>query len=275
MKGRLPNLIVIGAMKAGTTSLHNYLGKHPDIFMSTPKEIHYYSDDGQLKWTKERYMSHFITSKKIAGTSPQSYSKCHNKYYQNIPERIYKDTPNVKLVYLLRNPIERYKSHILESYHCDPIVDIEYSKESGNYWKTSLYGTQLQQYLKYFSIDQIQVITIEELNENPLAVMNQLFDFLEISPLQDESLFQEVKNSAFTKGIPRVIKAHIFYRMGKKVSKAYTEKVAKKIATKFYSEQLKKPQLSEMESKRLQNIFREDLVLLSQLTKRDFSKWNI
>ena len=98
MEGRLPNLLIIGAMKAGTSSLHEYLNLHPDIYMSNPKEIHYYADEFYQNKTKDWYTSFFKTDKKIAGTTPQSYTKYHNKYYQNIPERIYKDTPDVKLI---------------------------------------------------------------------------------------------------------------------------------------------------------------------------------
>ena len=84
MSGRLPNLLIIGAMKSGTSSLHDYLNLHPDIYMYNPKEIHYYADGTYGVKSKEWYASFFETDKKIAGTTPQSYTKCHNKYYKSI-----------------------------------------------------------------------------------------------------------------------------------------------------------------------------------------------
>src|SRR5690554_4933962 len=99
-KPRFPNLLIIGAMKSGTTSLHDYLNKHPDIFMSEPKEIHFYNDLSKL--TKEKYLDYFKTDKKVVGTTPQSYTKAHHIDFKNIPEKIFKDTPNVKLIYIVR-----------------------------------------------------------------------------------------------------------------------------------------------------------------------------
>jgi len=151
---RLPNLLIIGAMKGGTSSLHDYLSLHPEIFMSDPKEIHYYADGDYNKQSIDWYKSLFKTDKKIVGTTPQSYTKCHNKYYKNIPERIKRHNPDVKMIYIVRDPIERYTSHILESYHCDPAHDIQYSIESKNYLKTSMYYMQMEAFLKYFDLSQ-------------------------------------------------------------------------------------------------------------------------
>jgi len=210
MKGRLPNLLIIGAMKAGTTSLHNYLAKHPDIFMSDPKEIHYYADDkfhiNSIDW----YKGFFMTDKKIAGTSPQSYTKAHNKYYKNIPERIAKDIPDIKLLYIVRDPIERYKSHILESYHCDSPKDVKYSKESENYLKTSMYFFQVSEYLKYFNKEQIHILALEDLKENKLRELNNIFKFLDIKELSDISLFNFKSNTAEEKRIPYVLRTNIW-----------------------------------------------------------------
>ncbi|NOG58405.1 MAG: hypothetical protein HND54_11770 [Bacteroidetes bacterium] len=273
MDNRFPNLLIIGAMKSGTTSLHDYLNKHPDVFMSEPKEIHYYATNSKM--AKEEYLELFQSEKKIVGTSPQSYTKCHNKYYKDIPERIYKDTPHVKLIYIVRDPIERYKSHILESFHCDPIEDIEYSKSSGNYIKTSMYGLQLKAYLEFFDLSQIHILSLEDLNAKPLEEMNKLFDFLGIDQMKEAHLFQTKKNTAESKNIPRIIKSHFLYRIGKRINRRITQKIAERLAFRFFKEQLTKPQLYENEISDLKNYLKGDIDEFRRITGKKFEQWCI
>lgn len=275
MKGRLPNLLVIGAMKAGTTSLHDYLGKHPDVYMSDPKEIHYYADANYKKWSREKYMSFFQTDCKYAGTSPQSYTKCHNKYYENIPERIHKDTPDVKMIYIVRDPIERYKSHILESYYCDNMDDIKYSQQSGHYFKTSMYGMQLKQYLKFFEIDQIHILALEDLQDNPLVEMNKIFTFLGLPAMHGSNLFIEKRNSSESKGVPRVISDHILFRAGRKINKKLSYEIANIIASIFFKNQIAKPNLLESEIDELKRLLIDDINDFRRISGKDFNHWSL
>lgn len=275
MRPRLPNLLIIGAMKSGTSSLHEYLNLHPDIFMSEPKEIHYYADANYKNWSIDKYKSFFLTDKKIVGTSPQSYSKCHNKYYQNIPERIFKDSPDIQLIYIVRDPIERYRSHILESYHCDSQEDIKYSIESDNYIKTSMYGMQLKAYLKYFNPKQIYILSLEELKKDSLGEMNKIFDFLGVKNLSENNLFEFKVNLADEKLIPRIIKDSILYRLGAKLNLPFTNRLAKIVAKQFFRYQTKKRKLSDEEVQDLKSILREDIEMFKKLSGKSFSYWNI
>lgn len=275
MEGKLPNLLIIGAMKSGTSSLHDYLSLHPDIFMSGPKEIHYFADENYHLKTIDWYKSFFKTDKKIRGCSPQSYTKCHNKFYQHIPERIKKHKPDVKMIYIVRDPIKRYSSHILESYHCDPQEDILYSKESDNYLKTSMYYMQLQAYLKYFDLSQIHILSLEDLEKNRLDELNAIFRFLGVEELRDEKLFDFVTNAAETKAIPTVIRHHWLYRLGNKISRKITTKIANRIASNFFAHQLKKQVLTEKEEKELRTKLEEDVTNFRKITGKDFSNWSI
>lgn len=275
MVGRFPNLLIIGAMKSGTTSLHDYLDKHPDIFMSNPKELHYYADANYGIDTKEQYQNLFITDKKIAGTTPQSYTKAHHADYKNIPERIYKDTPNVKLIYIVRDPVKRYESHILESFHCDSQEDIKYSKESGNYWKTSLYGFQLSHYLEYFNKDQILIVDLDDLKSSRLGQMNRIFDFLSVPRLMDNELFNYTSNSAESKGIPRKVKDSLYYRLLNKISPKLAVSVGNKLAAQFYSKLMQKPLLSEAELEDIKSKLGKDVAEFRKMTGMEFKKWSI
>ena len=275
MEGVLPNLLIIGAMKSGTSSLHDYLSLHPEIFMSDLKEIHYFDDDNFLVKNEEWYKSFFKTDKKIIGCSPQNYSKAHNKYYQNIPGRIKELIPDVKLIYIVRDPVERYKSHVLESYYCDPPEDIKYSQESGNYLKTGMYYLQISEYLKFFDMSQIHVLSLEDLVKNKLHELNRVFRFLGVSEMTNESKFDFISNKSESKAHPRVISSSLWFRVGNKLLPGLTAIIARHLAQKFYSIQTRKPQLSEIEELELREQFKDDVAQFRELTGMQFENWSV
>jgi hypothetical protein len=275
MEGRIPNLLIIGAMKSGTSSLHGYLSLHPEIFMSIPKEIHYFDGDNYLLKSVDWYKGFFKTDKKIAGCSPQNYTKCHNKHYQHVPERIYEHCPDVKLIYIVRDPIERYKSHILESYYGDPLPDIEYSEESGNYLKTGKYFMQINEYLKYFSKEQIHILSLEDLIDDKLNELNAIFQFLGVAEMDDASQFDFVSKSSESKTFPRVVSDHILYRAGRKVLPGLSDNIASYITRKYFSHRTSKPELTFDDEVAVKKALKEDIERFKELTGKAFPQWNI
>lgn len=275
-EGRLPDFLIIGAMKSGTTSLHDYLGLHPDIFTSKTKEIHYFTDDKYTTFDLTWYKMHFITDKKIVGTAPQNYTKRHNKYYQNIPERIANHLPNAKLIYILRDPIERYKSHILENYYTEPLHDVRYNIESKHYEKTGLYYYQLQAYLKYFDLSQIHVTTLEDLVRDKLGTLNNIFRFLGVMEIDDAHRFDFVSNDYRSKILPYRIKTSIPYRILSKIAPIATDKLAlAPILKRYIIQKGKKKHLSASEIERLKAYYEADVNQLRQLTGLAFNYWCI
>jgi hypothetical protein len=276
MEGRLPDFLIIGAMKAGTTSLHDYLGMHPDIFTSSPKEIHFFADEKYFNHNIEWYKRHFITEKILAGTSPQNYTKCHNKYYQHIPERLKAYLPEIKLIYILRDPIERYRSHILENYFTESTHDVRYNIKSDHYVKTGMYFMQLQAYLLYFNLTQIHILTLEELESNRLNCLNRIFRFLGVSELQNDRLFNFVSNNHRDKTVPYYVKSSLIYRAARKVAPKLSERVITHSNLKFlFKRKGEKKLLSEKELDRLKTIYSEDVKQLRKLTGFPFDKWSV
>lgn len=104
LPNRKPDFIIIGAQKSGTTSLHHYLLQHPKLKGSKPKETHFFDKwinyDYRFKW----YENHFkaLSSKKLFFESSPNYI-----YYENVAKRIHKSYPNIKLILILRNPVNR------------------------------------------------------------------------------------------------------------------------------------------------------------------------
>ena len=116
------NTFIVGAAKCATTSLYRYLANHPDVFMSTPKELNYFSAT-ELK-NQELYYNEKVISnlgdyeeifhnadadgKKILGEASVSYL-----FYPSVPKKIFEYNKNAKIIIILRNPIERAFSHYL------------------------------------------------------------------------------------------------------------------------------------------------------------------
>ena len=101
----LPNLIVIGAPKGGTTSLHHYLGAHPDVFMSRRKELGLFDREDwrdRVEWYERQFPDR---PRGYAGESSPAYSM--HPTVAGVPERIHELLPDARLIYLVRDPVER------------------------------------------------------------------------------------------------------------------------------------------------------------------------
>ncbi|MBE9040779.1 sulfotransferase [Oscillatoriales cyanobacterium LEGE 11467] len=181
----ISNLFIVGAMKSGTTSLHNYLGEHPEIFMSQqPKETQYFVKE--LNWSKgeEWYLSIFASANgaRIVGESSTDYTKAPR--YQGVVERIAQFNPDARIVYIMRDPIERAISHywweVRWSAEGRPMK--EAVKSVKDIIDTSYYAMQLAPYLETFGRDRVMTLTLEELSANPQQNLAALFEWLEVDP---------------------------------------------------------------------------------------------
>lgn len=173
---RLPDFLIIGAMKAGTSSVHRYLQQHPDVLASTRKEIDFFSRHYRrgLPW----YMRQFGTGARVAGESSPNYLKAH--LWPEVAARIHRDLPAVRLVCVLRNPVDRTLSHYLHNVwrgrEARPFSRVV--EAAGNIVATSRYGWQLGHYLGYFPPEQIALVTTEELDRDPQGTLQRLLRFI-------------------------------------------------------------------------------------------------
>jgi hypothetical protein len=180
----LPTFIVIGAMKAGTTSLHAYLRAHPQVFMTNPKEPNYFAEE--LSWSKglDWYLNLFAGSDGAVarGEASTNYSKFPR--FPGVPERIAELLPDVKLVYVVRDPIERIRSQYLalasergQHHSLDDIL-----RADSPIVNLSMYRFQIDQYLAYFDESQMLVVTSESLRDHRARVLADVFDFIGVDP---------------------------------------------------------------------------------------------
>jgi hypothetical protein len=177
----LPNLVVIGGLKCGTTSLHHYLNLHPAVDMSRPKELNFFV--AELNWPlgAEWYASHFRGSEPVRGESSPHYTNLPR--FAGVAERMSEMLPEAKVIYMVREPIDRALSHYLHNvaggYEARP-VEAALGDPDSAYVLRGLYAMQLQPYLERFGSDRIEVVSREELKARREDTMRRVFRFLDI-----------------------------------------------------------------------------------------------
>ncbi len=162
MPAALPTLVVIGAMKCGTSALHTYLDAHPQIQMSEPKELNFFSG---LEWHRGMawYAAHFDGSMPVRGESSPGYTS------PDLPEaalRMAAVLPDVRLLFSVRNPVQRalsqYAHHRREGTERRPVEQALLDPDS-QYVSRGRYAERLEPYLQRFSADQLHVVVQERL----------------------------------------------------------------------------------------------------------------
>ncbi len=179
------NLFIIGAMKSGTTSLHNYLNEHPAIFMCEPKEPGFFVEELALSKGLEWYRGLFARAdgKVILGESSTHYTKL--PVYKGVAERIARFNPDARFIYLMRDPVERAISHYWHN-----VRDMKWGQE----WRSMLsavrhdpqyvafsdYAMQLKPYLDIFGRERVYATTFERMVENPDDLLREIFEWLRV-----------------------------------------------------------------------------------------------
>jgi hypothetical protein len=182
-RGALPNLIVIGGLKCGTTSLHHYLSLHPDVAMSRPKELNFFI--AELNWELGRgwYASHFDPGSPIRGESSPHYT--NRPRFEGVAERMRPLVPEARIVYVVRDPIERLLSHYLHNlgggYDPRPLAEALADDRSA-YWQRSRYAYQVEPYVEAFGADRVAIVSREELKAQRAATMRKVYAFCEVDP---------------------------------------------------------------------------------------------
>src|SRR3954454_18370055 len=174
----LPNLIIIGGLKCGTTSIHHYLGLHPAIQMSKPKELNFFVEEMNWDLGLDWYASRFDDRFEEGGESSPHYTNLPR--FEGVPERIKQSCPDARLLYMVRDPIKRILSHWVHAtgagYETGDLVEV-LSRPDTSYMNRSKYWMQLQPYLERFDRSQIEVIAQEELQGEREETMRKAFAF--------------------------------------------------------------------------------------------------
>jgi hypothetical protein len=189
--GGLPSFIIIGAAKAGTTSLHHYLAQHPALWMCPYKEPHFFSCDAIYERGLDWYKGLFADAKQgeLVGEASTSYSRWPQT--RQTPRLIHEHVPGAKLIYLVREPVARtqadclqalkYARYVLGDHSLDKSIDALIEQQPVLV-QTSEYIEQIEAYLRYFDRSQLLVLFQDELQQDPRAILRRIFEFLEVDP---------------------------------------------------------------------------------------------
>ncbi|PWJ43297.1 sulfotransferase family protein [Sediminitomix flava] len=189
------DFILIGAMKSGTTSLADNLAVHPQINFSEPKEPHFFCNSDWRKRLKEYEKCFKLNDQNLLrGEGTTSYAKY--PMHPHIVEDLYEYNPNLKIIYLMREPVSRAISHYI---HC-VLRKFEHEKEinkallnNSEYVNTGRYYMQIEPYLNVFGRHQVLLLPFEEYIQNSIGTYEKIANFLEIE--KDPFLKQKVTHS--------------------------------------------------------------------------------
>lgn len=193
--GRLPDFLVIGAMKAGTTTLYRHLCSHPDVFMPRLKEPDFFVAEKNWRRGLDWYRGLFggAGAAELVGEASTSYSKYPE--FTGVPGRIHETVPEARIIYLLRDPVDRmvsmYNHMLIYRQEHQPIERA--LLENPIYLDSSRYGLQLRRFLAFFGREQIHVSFSDDLFDDPVRATSDIARFLGLAPeaLAVESDFRE------------------------------------------------------------------------------------
>ncbi len=182
MAMRFPDFIIIGAMKCGTTSLKSDLSTHSEVY-TVPEEPRFFCSNRYHEQGLSRYLSHFEDrSESVVGESSGFYA--WDSWCEETVERMRRDVPDAKVLYIIRNPIERVGSHwawgISNGQPWGPIN--EAVREVDRLIEMSLYWRQIARYREHFPDDQIKVLFLEDLKADPRSFFRDCGQFLGVDP---------------------------------------------------------------------------------------------
>ncbi|MBT3417167.1 MAG: sulfotransferase [Flavobacteriales bacterium] len=291
------NFIVIGAMKAATTSLDTYLKQHPDIFMTKVKEPMFFNNFNQNKdykllgrkgnkiTTLEEYFSLFsdVENESAIGEASPAYI-----YNENAPQLIKEHLPDVKIIAILRQPVERAYSNYLHTKRADrenlnsfeQAIEIENQRIEDNwsplyhYIEKGYYSVQLKRYYNIFPKENIKVYLFEDVVKNPNETLKDIFKFLNV----DENIEVDTSKKSNVSGTPKGVMGYIlkkmrYYNLMPKfaISDYLPTFVVKLLFKSVYTKTEKLN--SDLRRELTSRFYNEEIKNLEKLIDKDLSSW--
>ncbi|PZD73252.1 hypothetical protein C1752_02325 [Acaryochloris thomasi RCC1774] len=292
---RLPNFLIIGAAKGGTTSLYYYLDQHPQIYMSPLKEprffaledeeLNFQNPDQSINHTSVTTLSEYhklfdgVTHETAIGEASPLYL-----YSAKAVDRIAHYVPDTKLIAVLRNPVDRAYScykHLIaqESLSFAEALQAEDKRIHQNwahlwhYRQGGYYYAQLKPYFERFDRSQLKIYLFDDLIASPLDVIRDLFSFLEVDDtFTPELTHKNVSNNPKVKILQNILSERNSLRSFAK--QVVPEQLRVSVANKVRSWNSKKFSAMPADIKeQLTKDYREDILSLQNLIERDLSRW--
>lgn len=295
----LPNFLIIGAQKAGTTALARHIGQHPQIFMSSIKEPGFFDFEDEPPHfdgpRDQELYSHVITDLKSYQELFQDVSDeiaigeatTWYLYSTKAPERIQHYVPDVRIVVILRNPVDRaysaFSHAVRDNREDSPNFEVALQKEEtriANNWEylwryteMGFYSAQLKRYFGLFNSDQIRVYLYEDLESKPAELLSDLCQFLKV----EASLISSSIGRRNVSGKPKNKVLHNFLSRPNPIKKSIRPLFSKDLRTRLKislsNQNRVKEEMSVTSRTQLRRLYRDEILTLQDMINRDLSTW--
>lgn len=272
-----PDFIIIGGMKCGTSSLFYYLSLHPEVGMSDIKEVDFFVKENNYQKGVDWYKARFDGAFKKYGEASPNYSKAH--YFEGVPRRMYTLLPDIKLIYLVRDPIARIVSHythnIADGREQRSLPEALKDVENNHYIMCSRYNWQLEHFLEYFSQEQIFVVNTHKLKNKRRQTLQAVFDFINVDPPfytrdYEREIHQTGQKRKRGKIGRLILESPVIKILKKNISDAVKDPVKKAVRPV-----VENPELTPDLKQKLQNILSPDVKALRTFAGQGFETWTV
>jgi hypothetical protein len=284
----LPTFFVIGAPKAGTTSLHHYLDQHPRVQMSALKEPRYFVISGaglsppvEQVTDRAEYERLFDPAVEVRGESSTDYTTHPRRC--GAPERIRELVPDGKFIYLVRDPVARTVSHfkmrVAAGGESRPLAAAlrDFDDPTSPYIWPSLYATQLRRYLQLFPPERFLVVDQADLLSDREATLAEVFGFLGVERELDPSLFEaELHEGHEVRAYPSFYAQTMNRVLGPRVR--WVPAGLRRGTRRAVERRLWPPRdvsVDDRLRRRLENVYAPEVARLRELTGKAFPTWSV
>ncbi len=263
----LPNLVVIGAQKCGTSALHYYLGQHPEISMSSPKELNFFIKKRNWERGLDWYESHFRADRKVLGEASPNYTNYPR--FKGVAHRMHTVLPDARLIYLVRDPIDRIVSAYLHNRNKGridgPLEEIVTARGS-TYLRRSRYHRQVRRFTRFYPKSQLLIVEREDLLDDRRETLAGVFRFLRVDDAFWSPKYEQLRHETSTQ--PRTALG----RARDRVSPDLARRVESKVTG---AGTVERPLVSEELRERLTTKLKPDIDRFREFTGRDFAHWSV
>jgi hypothetical protein len=291
----LPTFLIIGAARSGTTSLYDYVRQHPDVYASPVKEPNFFAVEGgpvqhrgpgeeELHWITDLHAYTALFRNAPVGRATGEASTLY-LYSSKAPARIQRYVPDVRLVAILRNPVERAYSAFtyLRERGSEPRAsfldalaaeDERVAQNWSHIWhyrRMGLYYEQLSRYYERFGADQIRVFLYEELVDDPGRIVRQLFEHIRVDPAFEArtSVRRNISGEPRYRFLAPILSPN---RLTTRLRPLLAGRLDP-LVTRIKQRAMVKPPMPEAAMRQLNFFYRSDVERLGDLIGRDLRSW--
>lgn len=304
----MPNFLIIGSTKSGTTSLYHYLRQHPDIYMSPVKEPHFFAcagggmleprgpgDQTFVQQNVVRELSDYQELfAKASDEAARGEASAMYLYYPHAAANIRRHVSDIKLIAILRHPVDRAYSSFLHLRRDNREIHEDFAEALRaeearideqwlplwHYRRMGFYHEQLKRYFACFPKQQLRIYLYEDFKERPAEVIQDIFGFLGV----DDGFAPDTALRHNVSGLPEsgmIRRSYDLVVGSSKVKSALKtvlppglrQSLKGRVKTRLQMHHLSKPPLASALRSELTTIYREDILKVQELIDRDLTAW--